>query len=168
MRPAFSVYNFTFNTIDGEALPLSRFAGRALLLVNTASFCGFTPQYADLQTLWRRYGEKGLVVIGVPCNDFGGQEPGGGESIKEFCTTRFALDLPLTAKEHVIGAEAHPLYRRLAEELGEDAAPRWNFHKYLFDPTGQIVAIFPSQVSPLAPELIAAIESALAGDAHKP
>ncbi|HEY5046470.1 MAG TPA: glutathione peroxidase [Rhizomicrobium sp.] len=156
-----TAYDFAFRSIDGTALPLSNFEGNALLLVNVASRCGLTPQYSALEALWQSYRGKGLVVLGVPANDFGGQEPGTEQEIKTFCETRFAIDFPLTAKEHVIGAEAHPLYKWIAGELGEDAAPKWNFHKYLFGRDGAIAGTFGSRTTPDASALITAIDAAL-------
>ena len=156
-----SLSDFTFTTLDGAALPLAQFAGKPVLLVNTASQCGFTPQYAGLQKLHETYGARGLVVLGVPSNDFGAQEPGAEPAIKQFCETGFGVKFPMTAKQKVIGGNAHPLYRWIAEQLGEGAAPRWNFHKYLFDRNGALVDSWPSKVAPQAPELLAAIETAL-------
>jgi glutathione peroxidase len=157
-----SAYDFSFRSIDGGDLPLSNFRGKALLLVNVASQCGLTPQYTGLEQLWTERRDDGLVVLGVPANDFGAQEPGTENEIKNFCETRFAVDFPLTSKEHVIGAVAHPLYKWLAEQLGEDAAPKWNFHKYLFGRDGTIAGTFGSRTPPEAPELAAAIDAALA------
>lgn len=156
-----SAHDFTFRSIDGEPLPLSNFAGKVLLVVNVASQCGLTPQYEGLEALWRDMRGNGLVVLGVPANDFGAQEPGTENEIKTFCETRFAVDFPMTAKEHVIGPDAHPLYRWVAKELGEDAAPRWNFHKYLFARDGSIAGTFGSRTAPDTPELKAAIVEAL-------
>lgn len=155
-------YDFSFRSIDGGALPLSTFKGRALLVVNVASQCGLTPQYSGLEALWRANRDKGLVVLGVPANDFGAQEPGTEEQIKTFCETRFQVDFPMTAKEHVIGPDAHPLYKWVASELGEDAAPKWNFHKYLFGRDGTIAGTFGSRMAPDAPELATAIKDVLA------
>jgi glutathione peroxidase len=157
-----SAYDFSFHAIDGTSLPLSDFKGKALLVVNVASQCGLTPQYSGLETLWKARRDKGLVVLGVPCNDFGAQEPGSENEIKTFCETRFAVDFPLTAKEHVIGAAAHPLYKWVASELGEDAAPKWNFHKYLFGKNGEIAGTFGSRTEPNAAEIAQAIDQALA------
>jgi len=156
-----SAYDFSFRSIDGGALPLTTFKGKALLVVNVASQCGLTPQYAGLQGLWLANREKGLVVLGVPANDFGAQEPGTESEIKTFCETRFSVDFPMTAKEHVIGPEAHPLYKWVTGELGEDAAPKWNFHKYLFGRDGAIAGTFGSRTPPDAPELKIAIDEAL-------
>jgi glutathione peroxidase len=157
-----NVYDFGFKSIDGGALPLSNFKGNAILLVNVASQCGLTPQYSGLEALWKATRDKGLVVLGVPANDFGAQEPGTEKEIKTFCETRFQVDFPMTAKEHVIGPEAHALYKWVAGELGEAAAPKWNFHKYLFGRDGTIAGTFGSRMPPDAPELSAAIDQALA------
>jgi len=126
-----SAHDFSFTAIDGEALPLSTFRGKVLLVVNTASRCGFTRQYEGLQALWNDYRDRGLVVLGVPSNDFGGQEPGSDPDISEFCTVNFHVDFPLTAKTPVRGQNAHPFYRWAAREVGALGVPRWNFHKYL-------------------------------------
>jgi len=157
-----SAHDFSFRAIDGGDLPVSGFNGKVLLLVNVASQCGLTPQYAGLEALWKKRQREGLVVLGVPANDFGAQEPGTESEIKTFCETRFAVDFPLTAKEHVIGPDAHPLYKWVAAELGEDAAPKWNFHKYIFGRDGAIVGTFGSRTPPDAPEFVAAIDAALA------
>ena len=156
-----SAHDFTFRTIEGEPLPLSRFSGKVVLVVNVASQCGLTPQYSGLEALWKEKGGDGLVILGVPANDFGAQEPGTESEIKTFCETRFAVDFPMTAKEHVIGPDAHPLYKWVAQELGEDAAPKWNFHKYLFARDGSIAGTFGSRTAPDAPDLQAAIDEAL-------
>lgn len=156
-----TAYDFSFRAIDGGALPLTTFKGKALLVVNVASQCGLTPQYAGLEALWQANRDKGLVVLGVPANDFGAQEPGTEAQIKTFCETRFSVDFPMTAKEHVIGPEAHPLYKWVAQELGDAAAPKWNFHKYLFGRDGSIAGTFGSRTAPDAPELAAAIDEAL-------
>lgn len=157
-----SAFEFEFQTITGEALPLSRFEGKPVLIVNTASRCGFTPQYRELQGLWERYRARGLAVIGVPSNDFGAQEPGTEEEIASFCEVNYSVTFPLTAKQQVVGAEAHPFYRWISEIAGEDARPRWNFHKYLIGPKGELVNIYPSKVSPLDRALIDEIERLLA------
>jgi glutathione peroxidase len=153
---------FSFTGIDGQPLPMQRFAGKPVLLVNVASQCGFTPQYAGLQKLHETFGPRGLVVLGVPSNDFGAQEPGGEAEIRKFCETGFGVGFPMTAKQKVIGAGAHPLYRWIAAELGEDQAPRWNFHKYLIGRDGALREAWPSRVAPTSPEIAKAIEAALA------
>ena len=153
-----SAYEFSFTSIDGEPLPLSGFEGKVVLIVNTASFCGFTKQYEKLQTLYERYAEQGFVVLGVPSNDFGGQEPGGSEDIKSFCEVNYGINFPLTAKVKVKGEGAHPFYSWAAMELGFVTKPRWNFHKYLIDPGGNLVGWFSSPTSPLSTKVITAIE----------
>ena len=156
-----SAYDFSFKSIDGGALPLAEFKGKALLVVNVASQCGLTPQYSGLEALWNAKRGDGLVILGVPANDFGAQEPGTEDQIKAFCETRFAVDFPMTAKEHVIGPEAHPLYKWVENELGEAAAPKWNFHKYLFNRDGSIAGTFGSRTEPGDAELGKAIDAAL-------
>jgi glutathione peroxidase len=157
-----SAYDFSFKSIDGGPMPLTAYRGKVMLVVNTASYCGLTPQYDGLEALYRRYRDGGLVVIGVPANDFGMQEPGTEDEIKSFCTTKFAVDFPMTAKERVIGPDAHPFYKWALTERGEDAAPKWNFHKYLVGKDGALAGVFSSRVEPNAPDLITAIEAALA------
>jgi glutathione peroxidase len=156
-----TAHDFSFTSIDGGPLPFSDFKGKAVLVVNTASECGYTPQYKDLQAVWEQYRDRGLVVLGVPSNDFGGQEPGTEAEIKRFCERQYAVDFPLTAKEHVSGGAAHPFYQWAAGVAGEAAAPRWNFHKYLVGPDGQLAAWFPTKTSPTAKDVTAAIEEAL-------
>ncbi len=156
-----SAHDFEFTAIDGAPLPMSTFKGKAVLLVNTASFCGFTPQYKGLQTLWQTYRERGLVVLGVPSNDFGGQEPKGEAAIKDFCETNFQVDFPMTAKQKVVGRDAHPLYRWIVEKMGAKAAPRWNFHKFLIGRDGQPAAVFTARHAPMSETVTAAVEAAL-------
>ena len=156
-----TAHDFKFRSIDGGDLPLSEFKGKALLVVNVASQCGLTPQYSGLEALWKAKRAKGLVILGVPANDFGAQEPGTENEIKTFCETHFAVDFPMTAKEHVIGAGAHPLYKWIASELGEDAAPKWNFHKYLFNKDGTIAGTFGSRTGPNDAAMNAAIDEVL-------
>jgi glutathione peroxidase len=150
-----------FEAIEGGKLPLAQWRGKALLVVNTASFCGYTPQYEGLQALWERYQEKGLIVIGVPSNDFGAQEPKGEAEILGFCKGAFGVTFPLTTKVVVKGAQAHPFYRWAREALGAANAPSWNFHKYLVGRDGRLIAGYGSRVEPLSPELTKAIEAAL-------
>lgn len=153
-----SAYDFAFTTIDGAPLPLSDFRGKALLVVNTASRCGFTPQYEGLEKLWTDYRDRGLVVLGVPSNDFGSQEPGSEAQIKEFCAVNFAIDFPMTAKTEVRGENAHPFYRWAASQVGVLGVPRWNFHKYLIAPDGRLVDWFATTTSPDAARLRAAVQ----------
>lgn len=154
-------YAFAFSSLEGAPLPLERYRGKPVLVVNTASFCGYTPQYAELEALYERYRERGLIVLAVPSNDFGAQEPGTAAEIASFCTTRFHVQFPLAEKAHVIGEAAHPFYRWIERELGEAGVPRWNFHKYLIAPDGSLAGAWPSAVKPLAPEIIAEIERLL-------
>ena len=156
-----SAYDFSFTSIDGDELSLSSFEGRTVLLVNTASRCGFTRQYGDLQKLWETYRDRGLIVLGVPSNDFGGQEPGTEKEIKRFCEVNFDVDFPLTEKVTVKGEEAHPFYQWAADTLGAEAKPGWNFHKYLVGPDGRLVDWFASPVSPLSGAVTSAIEGQL-------
>jgi len=157
-----NAHAFSFTSIEGKPLPLSQYKGKAVLVVNTASACGFTPQYKGLEALWKAYKDKGLIVLGVPSNDFGAQEPGNESQIKEFCAVRYGVDFPLTGKVHVAGGGAHPLYQWIAKELGEGGAPRWNFHKYLIGKDGHIAGAFASKVTPESAEMKQAIEAALA------
>jgi glutathione peroxidase len=159
--PMQNAFDFEFKALEGEKMPLAQWRGHPLLVVNTASFCGYTPQYTDLEAVWRKYRERGLVVIGVPSNDFGQQEPGSAKEIKEFCDANFDVDFPMTEKSRVIGGEAHPFFRWIAAELGEDAAPRWNFHKYLVGPDGQLAGVWPSSVKPTDAKVTAEIEKLL-------
>jgi glutathione peroxidase len=157
-----SAHDFDFKTIDGKPLPMRQFAGKAVLVVNVASFCGLTPQYSDLQKLHEAFGPKGLVVLGVPSNDFGAQEPKTEPEIAKFCETSYGVTFPMTSKEKVIGVGAHALYRWVVAQAGEDAAPKWNFHKYLIGKKGELLETFGSRVSPAAPEIKKSIEQALA------
>jgi glutathione peroxidase len=157
-----NAHDFSFPALTGGApIRLADHAGSPVLVVNTASACGLTPQYADLQRLWTRYRDRGLVVLGVPSNDFGAQEPGSEADIARFCETRFAVGFPMAAKQSVLGGEAHPFYRWVVDELGEAAAPRWNFHKYLIAPDGTLAETFGSRVLPLDPSVVQAIEPLL-------
>ena len=156
-----SAYDFAFSTIDGEPLPMSRFKDKVVLVVNTASKCGLTPQYEGLERLYSDYKDRGLVVLGVPCNQFAGQEPGAESEIKTFCETRFAVDFPLTSKVEVKGEGAHPFYGWAQSALGEAAVPVWNFHKILVGKDGQAIRAFGPRTDPHDPELTGAIKAAL-------
>jgi len=156
-----TAHDFSFTSIDGEPLPLASFAGKAVMVVNTASHCGFTHQYADLQDLWSRYRDRGFVLLGVPSNDFGGQEPGTEAEIKQFCEVNFDVDFPLTEKASVKGDDAHPFYRWAAAELGAIAKPRWNFHKYLVSPDGRLIDWFSTPTSPTSTKVVKLVESVL-------
>jgi glutathione peroxidase len=150
-------------TLEGTRQKLSDYRGKAVLLVNVASECGYTPQYAQLQELYGRYKDRGLVVLGFPSNDFGSQEPGDAKQIKEFVTSKFAVDFPMMAKVHATGPEKAPLYKTLTEETPEGmrGEVKWNFTKFLVDPTGKVVARFDSKVEPTSPEVIGAVEKVL-------
>src|SRR5580698_9358125 len=123
-------------SLDGAPLSTANYAGHVVLLVNTASLCGFTKQYRGLQALWERYRARGLVVLGVPSNDFGGQEPGSEAEIKDFCSSQYKISFPMTAKNEVVGGKAHPFYQWAVAQAGQKAAPQWNIHKYLIDGKG--------------------------------
>jgi len=150
-----------FEKLGGGRLTGAEGFGEATLVVNTASECGYTPQYSDLQRLWRQYRDRGLVVLGVPSNDFGGQEPGDAPKILQFCTVNYGVDFPLAAKAVITGQPRHPFYESVARAIGEDQLPRWNFHKYLVDASGELAGAWPSSVSPLSKEITDAIEQAL-------
>ena len=150
------------NSLSGAPLPLRAYAGRPLLVVNTASRCGFTPQYAGLQALWAEHRGRGLTVLGVPSNDFGGQEPGTAEEIGQFCAVNYGVDFPMAAKVPVRGAGAHPLFHWLGQQGGLLARPRWNFYKYLVGADGRLAAWFGSTTPPGSRRLRAAIDRALA------
>jgi len=149
---------FAFRSIEAPPLPLSSFDGKTVLVVNTSSRCGFTRQYGDLQTVWRRYRDRGLVVLGVPSIDFGDQEPGTAAEIKNFCEVNFDVDFPMVDKVQVKGEKAHSFYRWAAKQLGPKAKPRWNFHKYLIAPDGKLVAWFSTATSPTSSKVTRTIE----------
>ena len=158
-----TAHDFSFTGIDGKKIDLRDYAGKPVLVVNVASFCGFTPQYSELQKLHDTYGPKGLVVLGVPSNDFGAQEPKSEAEIKKFCETSFGVTFPMTSKEKVIGVDAHGLYEWISGHAGEAVAPKWNFHKFLFDKEGNLAGSWPSKVSPTSKEITGEIEMLLAG-----
>jgi glutathione peroxidase len=157
-----TAYDYTFDKIDGGQLPLSQYKGKAVLVVNTASFCGYTPQYTGLEALWQKYKDKGLIVLGVPANNFGAQEPGSNAEIKTFCESKYDVDFPMASKVSVKGGDIHPFYKWAADTLGQSKAPQWNFHKYLVSADGQLIGSFPSGVTPESKELTGAIDKALA------
>lgn len=156
-----TAYAFSFVDLDGAPLRLAEHAGKPILVVNTASLCGYTPQYAGLQELWARYRARGLVIIGVPSNDFGGQEPGEAAEISHTAHQTYGVGFPLAAKASVRGPNPHPFYKWAAAERPLET-PRWNFHKYLIGRDGRLAASFPSATTPQEPRLIAAIEKELA------
>jgi glutathione peroxidase len=160
-----TVYNFTLKSIDGQPISLESYHGKVLLLVNVASKCGFTPQYAGLEALYEKYKDRGLVIVGIPANNFAGQEPGTNEEIKTFCSRKYNVSFPMMSKVSVLGDDKTPLYVFLTDKnanpkIGGDI--KWNFTKFLFDRKGQPVARFEPATKPDSPEVISAIESALA------
>ena len=162
-QPAMSritAYAFTFAGLKGEDIRLADYAGKPILIVNTASLCGYTPQYAGLQQLWSRYRERGLMIVGVPSNDFGGQEPGGVSEISETAEKEYGVSFPMAAKVDVRGANPHPFYRWAATERPLET-PRWNFHKYLIGRDGRIAAVFATNVEPMDPRVANAVAKEL-------
>ncbi|MFN7365621.1 MAG: glutathione peroxidase [Alphaproteobacteria bacterium] len=158
-------YGFTFKTLTDEApLPLSDFQGKVLLVVNTASHCGFTPQLSELEALHQTYKDQGLVIMGVPSNDFGHQEPGTNEEIAYFCKVNYGVTFLMTSKIEIAGETGHPFYQWAKQVLGASAAPKWNFHKYLIDRQGHLIGYFYSATSPNSQAVKDLIEKALASN----
>jgi len=141
-------YDFEFNDLDGSVLSLSEFKNNIILVINVASQCGFTKQYEDMQNIWEKYQKIGLVVIGIPSNDFGSQEPGNNKEIKIFCKSRFGITFPMTEKVKVKGQDAHPFYKWAEENYGKAAVPKWNFHKIIINKNGKISETFSSITNP--------------------
>ena len=160
--PEGTAYRFAFDGLSTPSVPMTAFQDEVVLVVNTASKCGFTPQYEGLQTLQEEYGARGFNVLGVPSGDFRDQELETAEEIREFCTLNFGVTFPMAGRSHVTGDEAHPFYQWARAQMGEAAVPAWNFHKLLVDRQGRLIAAFPSAVEPTADEVRAAIEGALA------
>ena len=159
-----SIYDAKINTLEGQPADLSEYKGKALLVVNVASRCGLTPQYTALEQLAKAYGQRGLTVIGVPCNQFMGQEPGTAAEIQTFCSTNYGVTFPMLAKTDVNGPDRHPLYAELTntpDDSGEAGDVQWNFEKFLLAPGGEVVNRFRPRTIPDAPEVIAAIEAVL-------
>lgn len=156
-----SVYDFTLNDIDGNPVSLSQFQGKVLLLVNTASFCGNTPQYEGLQSMYERYKSKGFEILAFPANNFGRQEPGTNDEIKTFCYTKYSLTFPLFSKISVKGDDKHPLYQYLTERSPFPGEVEWNFQKYLVDRTGNVVARYHHRTKPLSDEVLRDVERTL-------
>ena len=159
LMAASSVHEFSLTTIDGKPAPLSAYKGKAVLLVNVASKCGYTKQYSGLQALYEKYKDKGLVIVGVPANNFGGQEPGTNEEIATFCSRNYNVTFPMMSKVSVKGDDMIPLYGYLTQSTGGDV--KWNFTKFLVDKDGKIANRFESKVTPESPEMAAAVEKAL-------
>jgi glutathione peroxidase len=161
---AASVYDFTMDSIDRKPMPLSDFKGKVILLVNVASRCGYTPQYTGLEALYEKYKDRGFVIIGIPANNFGGQEPGTNEEIKTFCKSKYSVTFPMMAKVSVKGADTTPLYQFLTSQETDSKFAgeiKWNFTKFLVGKDGTILNRFESKVTPDDPDVIAAVEQAL-------
>jgi glutathione peroxidase len=159
-----SIYNFTMKSIDGDPVSLKSYSGKVVMVVNVASKCGFTPQYAGLEKLYEKYKDRGFVIVGVPANNFAQQEPGTNDEIKKFCSNKYNVTFPMMSKVSVLGEDQTPLYRFLTDksanpQVGGDI--KWNFTKFLFDRSGKPVARFEPAVTPDSPEVQAAVESAL-------
>ena len=151
-------YDFNFKDLDGSNLSLSEYKGKVIIVVNVASQCGFTSQYEDMQKVWDKYQSKGVVMLGVPSNDFGKQEPGSNEDIKNFCEVKFGISFPMTEKVSVKGSEAHPFYIWAKENHGKSAVPKWNFHKIIIDKNGKVAETFTSITNPSSKKFIKALE----------
>jgi glutathione peroxidase len=159
MSAASNIHEFTLNSIDGKAAPLSAYDGKVVMLVNVASRCGYTPQYSGLEALYEKYKDRGLVILGFPANNFGGQEPGTNEEIKTFCSAKYNVTFPMYAKVSVKGEDTTPLYQFLTQAKGGEI--KWNFTKFLTDKHGKVIARFEPNVTPDSPEVRSAIEAAL-------
>ncbi len=155
---ATSIYDYTLDDIDGQPVSLDQFRGKVLLLVNTASFCGNTPQYSDLQKLYEHYRDKGFEILAFPANNFGQQEPGTNEEIKNFCFTKYSLTFPLFSKISVKGPDKHPLYQFLTEKSPFPGEVEWNFQKYLVDRSGTVVARYHHRTKPLSSDIVHDVE----------
>ena len=156
-----SLFDFKINSISGDELSLSDFKGQAVLLVNVASNCGFTNQYDDLQKLYDNYKDKGFVVVGIPSNQFGGQEPGKNSEIKDFCESNFNITFPMTSKYDVKGENAHPIYLWAKETFGNSTIPKWNFHKILINKDGKVEDTYASFTKPMSKKIIKKLEQIL-------
>ena len=159
---ATTLYDFTMDDIDGKPVNLGQYRGKVLLLVNTASFCGNTPQYTDLETIYEQYRDKGFEILAFPANNFGQQEPGTNAEIKGFCLTKYSVSFPLFSKISVKGSDKHPLYQYLTEQSPFPGEVEWNFQKYLVDRSGNVVGRFHHRTKPLSPEIVKEVERVLA------
>jgi glutathione peroxidase len=160
-----TVFDYTLNSIDGQPAPLSAYKGKVVMLVNVASRCGFTPQYSALEAIYEKYKDRGFVIVGIPANNFGAQEPGTNQEIKTFCQSKYSVKFPMMSKVSVKGDDQTPLYQFLTDKSANPKTGgdiQWNFTKFLVGPDGQILARFEPKVTPDSPEVITAIESALA------
>ena len=154
-------YNFKLESITGEIINFNNYKGKTVLLVNVASNCGFTKQYSDLQNLWEKYKERDLIVLGIPSNQFGGQEPGSNAEIKDFCETNFNINFPMTSKYDVKGENAHEIYKWAKDSFGKRAIPKWNFHKILINKNGKIHDTYASFTNPMSKKIINELEKIL-------
>ena len=151
-------YDFQFKNLNGSNLNLSKYKAKIIVVVNVASQCGFTNQYEDMQKIWEKYQDKGVIILGVPSNDFGNQEPGNNKEIKDFCEAKFGISFPMTEKVSVKGSEAHPFYIWARENHGKSAIPKWNFHKIIIDKNGKIAETFSSITNPSSKKFIKILE----------
>ena len=151
-------YDYKFNDLDGSELNLNKFKNKVIVVVNVASQCGFTKQYEDMQKVWDNYQDRGVVMLGVPSNDFGKQEPGTSKEIKNFCEAKFGITFPMTEKVSVKGSEAHPFYIWARENYGKSAIPKWNFHKIIIDKNGKIAETFSSITNPSSKKFIEVLD----------
>jgi glutathione peroxidase len=157
-----TAYQFQFDGLWAEHVPMTAFEGEVVLVVNTASRCGYTPQYEGLQQIYDEYHAQGFEIVGVPANNFMGQEPGSTEEIQQFCTLNYGVTFPMAAKTDVVGASRHPFYAWAEQQIGESAVPQWNFHKLLLGRDGHLIAAFPTQTEPTSEDVRTAITQALA------
>tara|TARA_Y100000590_G_scaffold466321_1_gene641287 strand:- start:7039 stop:7599 length:561 start_codon:yes stop_codon:yes gene_type:complete len=151
-------YDFSFNDLDGTQLNLSDYREKVIIVVNVASQCGFTKQYEDMQKVWDTYKERGIVMLGVPSNDFGNQEPGSNKEIKNFCESKFGITFPMTEKVSVKGENAHPFYKWAKKNYGSSAVPKWNFHKIIINKNGKIANVFTSITNPSSKKFLKALQ----------
>ena len=156
-------YDFKFKDLDGSVLNLSEFKDKVIIVVNVASQCGFTKQYVDMQKIWEKYEKKNLVMIGVPSNDFGNQEPGSNSEIKNFCEAKFGITFPVTEKVSVKGSQAHPFYVWAEKNYGKSAIPKWNFHKIIINKSGKVADTFSSITNPSSKKFINVLEKLING-----
>jgi len=156
-----TLFDFKIKSISGDVISLSKFKGQTLMLVNVASNCGFTKQYDDLQKLYDNYKDKGLIVVGIPSNQFGGQEPGKNSEIKDFCETNFNITFPMTSKYDVKGDSAHPIYLWAKETYGKSTVPKWNFHKILINKDGKVEDTYASFTNPMSKKILKKLEQIL-------
>src|SRR6266853_2245010 len=160
-----NVFDYTLNTIDGQPAPLSAYKGKVVMLVNVASRCGFTPQYTALESIYEKYKDRGFVIVGIPANNFGGQEPGTNQEIKTFCSSKYNVTFPMMAKVSVKGEDTTPLYQFLTDKAAHPQTGgeiKWNFTKFLVGPDGHVIKRFEPEVTPDSPDVTSAIQKALA------